>query len=1509
MKHRIHRLLALALCAVMALGCFSSAVPAAGAAQPQQGAEIQQDQLIYAKAGEATFVPAGYTYVYEAENGSTYTKTVPSDAYVTFEALSPKEAEALATLDMGDEEYLTSPEGDTMVSRSFDAKEAAALSNAVKEILGEQTVEEGQQLQVVSPAYTAETDVCVMITFEDNAVIRQPKMNVALGETLGATELQAVKTLEQKQNMTLSAMEKRLGHEIEAGSQFTLLTNAVAVTVPYGELAEIRKMEGVKSAYVMPTFEVPEINAREVTPFEPNMKYVAPGMGATVAWDYGFDGTGMSVAIIDSGLFYNNPVFAINPTDESAVAFTKADIQEILANHELHAETLAEGVTADNTYYSSKIPFGFGYGEAAADFGSDNAGVAHGTHVAGIVAGNMPKGAEQQFQMNTMGIAPEAQLLIMNVSDRQGRITFDAILAALEDCIILGVDCANLSLGSPCGPTYVEGMSEVFDAAYEAGVSVVVSAGNSAFSGSNSLWGDNMVKSTSVDTGTIGMPGSFDAPLTVASAENTAVFYRNGYALSYLTESGYEQYANYSEMTGVPEGKGFREQLGGQELEFTRDPDSAEGKLLFSLVNQDVDPVELVNQAVEAKAAGLILLNGYAVTLTEFPLPIANMEAFWLNAIEYNGASTLKVEPWWNPSETAGEMSDFSSWGTTGSLTLKPEITGIGGNVLSAYGNGMGIASGTSMSSPAVAASAALVRQYLKDTDIPAEDYAHVTNCLLMSTATPILDEENGTLYFVRRQGAGMVNIGAAMTSEAYIQVEGTNKAKLELGDDPERTGVYEMTFEVVNFSDSDKTYTLDTTVLGQKAVGGLVKYGEVTHLTYEYSREMKADIAYSAADGKITVPAGETVKVTATVTLTEGEKEYYDERFPCGAYVEGFIQLISEESVNLSVPFLGFYGDFSDAPTLETSSYVSLMEKYPYTTADQVHTALWGHIPTNLDMDKGGLGNSPFITHYLGDTRDGSVSKIPAEYESLENNVSGYHAFRPETAGVSPNDDFSLDDLNFTVGLTRNAANIHYTVTDNDTGEVLYEEDTGFITKTYDQVTYFAPTLEWLYPIWGVDQATGNYIYDTKTCLLEENTWVTMRLEITPEDPDGQVVVKEFPLYIDCTGPFNKDDYQLEYLFSNYWGEWQGEYTKYISEDWFYDCAEDYFLEYVPEEGGWLGGRYSVVYMNDALRTPGWHKKYGMVEGGRFTFSSEKQRFISTSFDYAGNVSALMIESGDSFQECIDLTIDTKTLGIGETATLKNVAENDVFTPIVRWTVSDPTVAEIVESGNDFCIVRGIAHGTTTVTGDLYGRGESFEIQVTDPAYEALEGKFVDIAGHWAEDEILNATYRGWFQGMDATHFVPNASTTRAMMVTTLYRLAGSPEVTEKSSFTDVPENTWYTDAVAWAVQNGVTEGTSEETFSPHENVTREQAATFLYRYATNVLGFWFTLEGDLSGYTDGDRISEFAAEAVLWATDAGIFEGFPDGTFQPQGALTRAQLAKILTVLNRYAASYSPY
>lgn len=125
-----------------------------------------------------------------------------------------------------------------------------------------------------------------------------------------------------------------------------------------------------------------------------------------------------------------------------------------------------------------------------------------------------------------------------------------------------------------------------------------------------------------------------------------------------------------------------------------------------------------------------------------------------------------------------------------------------------------------------------------------------------MSTATPILDEAHGVYYPVRRQGAGLANAAAAIASQAYIQVKDTNKAKLELGDDPDRTGVYSMTFQVVNFSDTQKTYTLDTTVLGQVAQGGQIKHGQVTYLVSSHGKELDAQVVSNAPNGQITVPA-----------------------------------------------------------------------------------------------------------------------------------------------------------------------------------------------------------------------------------------------------------------------------------------------------------------------------------------------------------------------------------------------------------------------------------------------------------------------------------------------------------------------------------------------------------------------------------------------------------------------------------------------------------------------------
>lgn len=114
----------------------------------------------------------------------------------------------------------------------------------------------------------------------------------------------------------------------------------------------------------------------------------------------------MSVAILDTGLDMDHPCFAIAPTDQNTLAYTKSDIQEILNSKLLHVEYLAEDVTADSLYYSSKIPFGFDYGDSLANFGDDFTGQGHGTHVAGIVAGNMPENLQEQLEMETLGIAP-----------------------------------------------------------------------------------------------------------------------------------------------------------------------------------------------------------------------------------------------------------------------------------------------------------------------------------------------------------------------------------------------------------------------------------------------------------------------------------------------------------------------------------------------------------------------------------------------------------------------------------------------------------------------------------------------------------------------------------------------------------------------------------------------------------------------------------------------------------------------------------------------------------------------------------------------------------------------------------------------------------------------------------------------------------------------------------------------------------------------------------------------
>lgn len=158
-----------------------------------------------------------------------------------------------------------------------------------------------------------------------------------------------------------------------------------------------------------------------------------------------------------------------------------------------------------------------------------------------------------------------------------------------------------------------------------------------------------------------------------------------------------------------------------------------------------------------------------------------------------------------------------------------------------------------------------------------------------------------------------------------------------------------------------------------------------------------------------------------------------------------------------------------------------------------------------------------------------------------------------------------------------------------------------------------------------------------------------------------------------------------------------------------------------------------------------------------------------------------------------------------------------------------------------------------------------------------------------------------GLMNGTGKNTFSPNTAVTRAMIVTTLYRMAGSPQAMTDHGFTDVSGEQWYTEAVAWAGENGITMGLTEDTFGPNVTATREQTATFLYRYVTEYLGQDPAEGADLSQFTDHAAISGYAEETMAWAVAAELFEGFGDGTLRPRESLTRVQLAKLLMALEQ--------
>ena len=189
-----------------------------------------------------------------------------------------------------------------------------------------------------------------------------------------------------------------------------------------------------------------------------------------------------------------------------------------------------------------------------------------------------------------------------------------------------------------------------------------------------------------------------------------------------------------------------------------------------------------------------------------------------------------------------------------------------------------------------------------------------------------------------------------------------------------------------------------------------------------------------------------------------------------------------------------------------------------------------------------------------------------------------------------------------------------------------------------------------------------------------------------------------------------------------------------------------------------------------------------------------------------------------------------------------------------------------------------------------------------TDIVYPGIDNVFQDLdAKAWYYPYVQHVYYAGLMNGVGDTAFSPSNPMTRGQLVTVLHRIAGKPEVETENPFQDVAENAYYYDAVRWAQSVGIVLGLTADTFGPDNRVTRQQMCTILYRYAA-MLKVSLSQRDPLTRFVDADQLANYAKDPVSWCVGMGFINGKPGDLLDPTGNATRAEIAKVLTLFDRF-------
>ncbi len=989
---------------------------------------------------------------------------------------------------------------------------------------------------------------------------------------------------------------------------------------------------------------------------------------------FGYDGTGMVVAVLDTGLDYNHTAFSVDnfTADRSKLGMTLSDVEGFISDTK--ASKLHSGLTAADVYINEKVPFAFDYADHDPDvYPMTPSASEHGTHVAGVIAGKDDE---------ITGVAPNAQLAIMKIfSDVVSTARTSWILSALEDCVVLGVDVINMSIGTSCGFSREmdkEAISGVYDRIRATGISMVVAASNSFNSTYGSEKNGNLGLTSNPDSATVGSPSTYEGAMSVASI--------SGKKTPYILFN--DKIIYFSESTDrVTEEKNFYDDImpdgvNEMEIEYITIPGAGRsadysgldvtGKIV--LVRRGSTTFEEKANVAQSKgAAGIIIYNNVSgdikMNVGDATIGVCSISQDDGEMLAATETGTLKL----SRSQTSGPfMSDFSSWGPTPDLGIKPEITAHGGMIYSAVpGQSYDHQSGTSMASPNIAGVTALIRQYVVE-NFPeiANDPVKVTafvNQLMMSTAD-IVYNTNGLPYAVRKQGAGLANLDNIANTDAYIITfkdgKEMDKTKLELGDDPTKTGVYTLSFAVKNFGSTSLSYDVSAYVMTENINDTKTNQGQTTVDEQGYllggAKVEITSISGATQNGmNITVAAGQTANVTVTITLSAEDKKYLDESFENGMYVEGFIVLdaADESVVDLSVPYLAFYGDWTVAPIFDLDYYATNKDEL-----DDSIDLLDKTLPDAYATRPIGSVQDDFVS-YLGSfyfVQDPSTTQIAADrkYVSLSNQVGSIHELS-----------------NVWAGLLRNCASIVITITDDATGEIVFEKVETDIRKSYGDGGSIYPA----------DVEIGFDAYEEN---LKNNTTYTVKLQAYLDYGDGGADTNlsntfEFPLTADFEAPAVTDcEFYTEY-------DRTAEKTRLFAKVAVYDNHYAMALQVGYVRLDPAGTQYTLETFDQYL-TPIYSEKnstsYVVYELTDYIDDIKRNAVNANSFtvatyDYALNTATYEIALPDDF-DSFYFEEDSLTLSPNQVYTLTPMAyPGTEWTELLQYVSTNTKVAHIVNN------------------------------------------------------------------------------------------------------------------------------------------------------------------------------------------------------------------------------------